>query len=546
MNTVLQLAQDSVILNVQNTSLTVDILTGERAMNTVADNEFLTKWDDLYLACPWGTVFQSKEFVCPWYQLYHSSFIPLIAKAELNGQLIGLLTLTIEKEKRLIMAAGLGSAEYQTWLALPSLGEIFITKTLGKLQSLYPGYSINLYNTTPETPLGWTTNINWQKRCQTKSLRRPLMDLRDPEVSKLFRKKQFREKTNRLKRMGTLSFEKITDAEQFESILDELAAQSDFRKGAKFNHSEFKNDTARRLFLIELFKQGVLHTTVLKLNEQIIASIAACAGRGSVHLAGINTYSPMLSKYSPGTINFVMLGQLLMEEGLDMFDLTPGGDAYKERLATSHDYVHDLYVSSELKVLFNRKMIWPIANLMKSHLNKHGITPGKLKFDLAKFKQRLALARKNNLSNLFSWHYLISGFRKRQEVVTCNFQQDGIRADLRINALQDLLQYEPQHGHVIRWDFLEDAMRRFEEGGNVYTLIKNETLIFCAWHSTQTPAPLSLPPIPADAVFLDGIYCHPAVTEQLISLLNNVACEITSDYKAVHCLIDVQYKKALN
>jgi CelD/BcsL family acetyltransferase involved in cellulose biosynthesis len=547
MNSLLQLADKDITSDEQYSSVTIDILTGEQVLDLILDKEFLLKWRNLYIACPWGSVFQSQEFVCPWYRLYHSAFIPVVVKAEANGRLIGLLTLTIEEEKRVIMAAGLGAAEYQTWLALPVCGERFITEALNKLQKLFIGYEINLYNVPPSTPLGWTTSDSyWRKRCLTKPLRRPLMDLRDPEVSKLFRKKQFREKTNRLRRLGNLSFEKITDTARFETILDELAAQSDFRKGAKFDHSEFADGPARRQFLLELFDQGILHTTILKLDDDIIASIAACSGRGYVHLAGVNTHSPTLSRYSPGTINFVMLGQLLMEEGIDIFDLTPGGDAYKERLATSHDFVHDIYIGSKLKTLVNRNVMWPFANLIKSKLKNYQLTPLMLKFALTKIRQRATLAKKTNPLNLCSWHYLKKGFSKHQAIVKCFPVQNEVKAaTLRVNSLQDLLQYDQQNGSVIRWDFLEDAMRRFEEGGNIYSLSENGKLIFCAWHNIQPTNHIPTSSVPSDAVFLEGIYCYAGATDRLASLLNIAAREIQPDCKAIYCLIDQKYKEVL-
>lgn len=545
MNTILQSAYKDIELNEQDEAFEISILAGEKVLAKISDSVFLAKWEDLYQACPWGTVFQSREFVCAWYRLYHLNFMPVIVKAELNGRLVGLLTLTIEKEKRLMMAAGLGAAEYQTWLAAPSYSDLFITKTLKKLRALYPGYNINLYNAPPDTPLEWArVDKYWHRHCQTKALKRPLMNLKDPEVTKLFRKKQFREKTNRLKRLGNLSFEKITTTKQFEAILDGLAAQSDFRKGAKFNHTEFLNDKARRQFLMELFSQGVLHTTVLKLDNHIIASIAACTGRGTVHLAGINTHSPLLSKYSPGTINFIMLGQLLMSEGIDTFDLTPGGDAYKERLATSHDFVHDIYISSRFATFLKRKIKEPFADLVKLNLRRYGITPRVLKENVIKIRSRVVLASTKNPTSLFSWRYLTKGFEKNQEVIEYIPQHTGEPTyepiSFNINSLQDLLLYNQQDGFVIRWDFLEDAMRRFEEGHSVYTITKSGSLIFCAWSKTDYIQPHKLSN-PSDLVILDGIFCQPEVKDHISELLHNMARIVYPEYKALQCLIDRRY-----
>jgi hypothetical protein len=131
-------------------------------------------------------------------------------------------------------------------------------------------------------------------------------------------------------------------------------------------------------------------------------------------------------------------------------------------------------------------------------------------------------------------------------IVQCFPPQNEVKAaTLRVNSLQDLLQYDQQNGSVIRWDFLEDAMRRFEEGGNVYSLSENGTLIFCAWHTIQPTNHIPTSSVPSDAVFLDGIYCYAGATDRLASLLNIATREIQPDCKAIYCLIDQKYKEVI-
>src|SRR5687768_18143535 len=56
--------------------------------------------------------------------------------------------------------------------------------------------------------------------------------------------------------------------------------------------------------------------------------------RSWLHLQGINSFAAAYARYSPGIIHFLLLGKLLAEEGVAVFDLTPGADAYKDTLAT--------------------------------------------------------------------------------------------------------------------------------------------------------------------------------------------------------------------
>jgi hypothetical protein len=69
----------------------------------------------------------------------------------------------------------------------------------------------------------------------------------------------------------------------FSSIFDELTAQYDFRKAAMYNKAPFRKDPLKKKFLLALFEQQILHVTVLKLNDEIIASnVAAIEETGCI------------------------------------------------------------------------------------------------------------------------------------------------------------------------------------------------------------------------------------------------------------------------
>lgn len=126
-----------------------------------------------------------------------------------------------------------------------------------------------------------------------------------------------------------------------------------------FNLNFFLSDPLRQTFLLKLFEQKLLHVTILKLDEAIIASNVGATGKKWVHLQGVNTHDPSYAKYSPGILHFLMLGKQLAEEGMEVFDLTPGADTYKVGLATDYTTAHQLYignslgkVAGELKLLF--------------------------------------------------------------------------------------------------------------------------------------------------------------------------------------------------
>ncbi len=500
--------------------LEITILTGEAVLAQLKIPSFLSAWEELYMRCEWGSVFQSPTFVKNWYEIYIVNYNPVLVIAQAGNDLVGLMPLTHQKNKKIILGAGLGSAEYHTWLANDNYAITFVQQALHRIFNTFPGFQINFYNVTPNTPISWLASEPfWKKRVISKKLRRPLMDLYDPEVDKIFRKKQFREKTNRLKRIGNLKFEKLTDADQFKAILDELIAQSDFRKGAKFNLMQFEEDPLGKSFLTRLFEEGLLHTTILSLDGKILSSIAAVQGKHWVHLAGLNTYTPLLAKHSPGTINFIMLGQLLREEQVHYFDLTPGGDAYKERLANAHDYVHELYFASPL-ITAKRKLIdAPLLNLMKVIPRFLKKTPREFKFDMIKIKNRLQLAARQKRFTDLSPAYILKG----DEASTMEFNIDSLPAssliEVSLNKVEDLLLYEEEAGVNTHWDMLSDAMNRFESGQTLYTITEGRSLACSMW-LTETIGEAGES---HSNVSLSGLQCHKAYLHLLPGFIYSVA-----------------------
>ena len=112
------------------------------------------------------------------------------------------------------------------------------------------------------------------------------------------KKKNRKEKINRLKRIGDLQFVELSKVSEFEMVIDEMILQNDFRKGALYGKMVFQEEFQRREFLLKMFELGHLHVSLLKLDEKVIASNAGFIGEDVIHLQGINSHSPFFSKYS--------------------------------------------------------------------------------------------------------------------------------------------------------------------------------------------------------------------------------------------------------
>lgn len=509
--------------------LEIKILTGELAYAQIKIPSFLLAWEELYMKCAWGTVSQSPAFVKNWYEIYAANCNPVLVIAYDKNELVGLLPFTHLKTEKILLGAGLGTAEYHTWLATETHATSFIQQALHHLFQAFPSFHINFYNITPNSPISWSTSDPfWRKRTVLKTNRRLLMDLRDQEVDKIFRKKQFREKTNRLKRLGNLKFEKVVDVDYFKAILDELIAQSDFRKGAKFNMLQFEEDRFGREFMIKLFEEGILHTTVLSLDGKILSSIAALHGKHWVHLAGLNTHTPLLAKHSPGTINFIMLGQLLREEGVHYFDLTPGGDAYKERLANTYDFVHDLFFASPFISAKRKYVETPLLTLIKYILRTLNKSPREFKFEATKAKSRMLLALKQKQFRKLTLGYVLRGEITNSLALTIENAALTPKVKIRHNQVEDLLLYQAEDGVNTRWDYLSDAMTRFEAGQSLYTVKSNNILIGSVWLTNEIAiGGNAQSTIDLSGINLSGLHCHRDYLKDLPDFIHSVVTYIS-------------------
>ena len=538
MENVISAYDDTLLINQSNQ---VDLLVGDQVYALLDKAGFKEAWDHLYNGCAWATAFQSWEFIASWYHVFKSEYVPVLLKSEHEGRLTGLLALAIHasdgadtanKQKSVgLVGAGEFEAEYQCWIAEPTHNDYFITMALTKLLQHFPKARIMFRFLPPDTPLAWLDQSQkWRKLSVKQSFKRPLLDIKSPLAEKAFRiHNQYKTKLNRLKKLGAVKFERVTEDHVFESVLPELTLQFDFRQGGLFNKNQFRDKPLKAEFMKELFRNKLLHVTLLKVNEAIIGSMVAVADRGWVHLQGINTHSPFYAKYSPGILHFLNLGQLLAHEGLDVFDLTPGGDTYKERLATGHDQVYGLVITSNKGFRLKRM----IKKELQDYLVRTGRRPMTVELQITKqvylLKNRLRIAKKAGYSKAIS--ALLS---KDKSTNGAHLYVKNLGSDLslsamhiRKNSLNDMLDFE-KDVKLTRWEFLEEAMRLFESGNHAYTWAEGGRLMACAWFGYTDfagPHQTTLTNIPA----LVHFYHHPEANGQFEQFLNQVAAMIAQE-----------------
>jgi hypothetical protein len=509
----------------------IEIYQGEAVFKLLAEECMQLNWDALYEACPWATVFQSRAFVTTWYQTYRNKYLPIVVKQVEEGRLTGLLTLAKYKSG-LIVGSGGDQSEYQVWLATNANEEVFIKKALTELNKHFTKTKIQLKYIPGNVAVRCIMEDSFlKKRCLLKTVKQPLMKTDAARISNELRKKNRREKINRLKRIGELKFEQITEGAVFSSILDELIVQYNFRKMAKYNTAFFLKDPLRKKFLLSLFEHGLLHVTVLRLNEEIIASNVSVTGKNWLHLQGINTHSPSYSKYSPGILHFLMLGRLLADEGIEVLDLTPGGDSYKEGLATDYTLAHMLCVSSVYRHFFEKIKVTLVKRFKKIAAAIGIKQPGLKEIKKKTFFliEKLAYAQKQRLS--FSIKVFISHIRSSKKNWKYTAQSDALvkpsaLVPINKNSLGDLLQFEAEGSRMSRWEFLEAAMHRFEVGQSAYTFCEGGRLLAVVWLGGEAVTPTRSSP--EEAILLQGVYCHPGGQCRLKAFLLSVAAAVNS------------------
>lgn len=505
----------------------LELLCGKDALTQIENDNFKIAWDKLYNSCPWATIYQSREFVSTWFYIYHKEFLPIIILSHNNNALNGLLLLA--KHNKYIYGAGGDQAEYQVWLSSIAESNMFMRNSFLLLKNKFPHHKIHLkYLPANLPPLNSKEYSFWQNKLFIQKHRQPIITINDDLIKNELKKKNKREKLNRLKKLGNLEFQRISDVDTFIKIFDELSSHFDLRKGAMFNRFFFHNNPKRKVFLIELFKKNLLHATVLKLNEEIIASNIGTLGKTMVHLQGINTHLPAYARYSPGILHFLMLCLHLKEEEIPIFDLTPGEDSYKDSLATDYLSVYELRYSNSLNYILQNCRL-SLVTFSKKNFSKFGFKTANLKnvkTQAQRFIENISLYKKNGFQKFVKQ-------LKSKDTIEIYLSQDALststRSDtlkIKKNNISDLLKFDPLHSHFTRRHFLKEAVRRMEMGEYPITWTEKDILIGCAWIHKHT---FSTNNSETGILEIGGCYYHPKSGNQMEAYILEIVRLASSD-----------------
>jgi glycosyltransferase involved in cell wall biosynthesis len=486
----------------------VEVIRGAEARRLINDSAFVAEWSLLLSKCPWATSFQGHPYVGTWYKSYESKFEPLLlAWRSSAGVLQGLLTLAVSNATGHVIAAGGLQAEYHTWLSTPELGDVFPTRAMRALRRAIPNAKLTLHYLASGTPTVWLESREAKRYCLIRPHSRPLMRLGDgSENAKSLKKTTNKRKLKALEKLGPLTFRRVTDPAEFESRFDELVRLYDFRHGAVQGSDPFYAFGGRKEFHLAMTRvPGLLHFTMMEVGGRLAAAHFGVPSGGELQL-GMIVHDPFLAKQSPGKFIMLFLAKMLHEEGFATMDLTPGGDAYKERFANDHDTVHTLTILPTPGARARTHASWRVKAFTKGLLARFGYTPFDFESFVGRLRKRPVATVRAALRHGRAW---LGG---REETVV--YRHDSARsidapasAEIAIHkdAIDDLLKYVDDGSGETRRAFLSDALARIEAGQHVYTLVVGERLRACGWTCEPSAADALAEEVPGFTVPSDAV-----------------------------------------
>jgi len=458
-----------------------ELLEAGPAHAALADPAFLEDWQQLWARCPWATAYQAPAFVRAWYTVYGANWQPVIALTrEPDGSLTGLWLLAHHVGRGTLAHAGAHQAEYQTWLAVPGADAAFLHTAWGAIRHRFPSASLTL-RYLPAADLGATLMRALQPYGSIVTVRthlRPLLRLTADEVRASFAKKSNKSRFNRLKRLGALDFRRVVDGPDLDRVFDTITQYYDLRQGAIHNTTPFRSDPQKRPFhrawLMAATDQPCV--TVTTIDNQPVAGFWGAVSRDVVHL-GILAYSPLLAEHSPGKLHIMQLSDYLLQAGVTVLDLTPGGDPWKERFANAHDDVADAVIHASARARALSDLRERMAGRIKRWLGRLGLSSEALtdaRTTVARIRPAVVLRA------LCAWVYThreLRIYRLSRAASVTGSRDPRVRG----NAVDDLLSFAPAERWQRRERFLSDALSRLESGEQAYTITIDGRLAHSGW-----------------------------------------------------------------
>ena len=469
----------------------IKIVQGIKAKQYLSDKEFLIKWKKLANDSGKCTIIQEPPFVLTWYKQYSAKFTPvLVLGIDDEDNLLGFLPLSLENVTNQLIHTGSWQAEYHGWIAHPDIDESFPIQAIIAIQNNFqikkwqwrwmpPNFSINWIN----SPLLHKNNIFIKVKFENS----PLWDLTDrKKENKIFANKSIKSKINRYKKRGELYLERITNKNRAELLLAELKHQCDFRQMSINGITPFRQDPFKESFFIEkLNYPESFHFTVLWCDEKPLAFHHGPCDNNTIYI-GLSGFDPTEYKNSPGTLLMALLAKFARSEGYKYIDLTPGGDAYKQRFSNSVTalYMPMIYFNTIDKL--KDEFICILKFYAKSLLTMGGRSEKFITFireiNIKDFQNKLKRITFGKVARKFIYLFYNNRVYLRYRLKKEDFTFKN-NTSIKVNKQKyaDLLEYSGSNPWKSKQEIVSGALDRFANGETLYSIMIDNLLAHWGW-----------------------------------------------------------------
>ncbi|MBX9607867.1 MAG: GNAT family N-acetyltransferase, partial [Gammaproteobacteria bacterium] len=365
----------------------VTLLRGASADDALRDSQFIEAWQQLRDTTPHATAFQGPRFAATWYASYRDEWEPVLVEArDAAGALLALWPLAWRARTATLAHAGAHQAEYQGWLSQPATERAFIAAAWARLTAAFAFQVLQCKYLVTESRAATLREV---LGCvDSRRHARPLMRLVAEDIRASFAKKSNKSRFNRLKRLGELEFRRIRAPAELDAMFTRMIEFYDLRQGAVNAVSPFHEDPRKTGFHRALFAaaQDELVVTGTFLGGELVAAYWGMVS-GDASQLGILAHTPLLAEHSPGKLHIMQLSEYLLGEGLSVLDLTPGGDAWKERFANDHDEVTEATVYATDAARQRAQRIARLQTCAKQALGNAGVSPDQARAWLARVRR---------------------------------------------------------------------------------------------------------------------------------------------------------------
>jgi CelD/BcsL family acetyltransferase involved in cellulose biosynthesis len=472
-------------------NLEIKIIKDNDVIELLDDNVFISKWEELAHQDDKVTVLQEPPFVITWYHEYIKKYQPiLILGFDCNSEMVGVMPLAFSLKGKYLTHAGDYHAEYHGWISKRDFEQEFPVQALIAVRN---NFNLRLWQWRPLPPrsqVNWLTSVDLKKEKIFVSFAEedsPVLDLNDDSKIKRLKTKSVSNQINRFKKRNNFYLERIRSKEKAIEIFDILAAQCDFRQMAAHQTAPFANDENKKKFYIERLNfPKNNHFTILWSDSKPLAFHFGACDSDTV-ISGLSAYDPLEERNSPAKVHRLKLIELLREEGYRYFDLTPGGDKYKETYASIHQkiFIPTIYFFRKDKILSDFKLI--LKRIVKRSIKSTGIKPEVFKNNInvvvSHFKKLTKFAPNNFVRNLLSNMYEKKAYIIFEFIIDAeSLKHLSDKGNVSINNYSDLLLYNQTNPIFSdRSNLFSSALKHFQSEDVLYTIVINDMLAQYGW-----------------------------------------------------------------